>query len=176
MVSFGAVMAEPSLKNSFYGKTRPISDNFNENALSKSGFTRAEHEGFDDPKIVMEKFRQWILKNSKGRPVFMSDNLAFDWQWINYYFHEFLGMNPFGFSGRRIGDIYCGMRNDMNLNEEWKDNLRKTEHDHNPVHDAMGNAEALLSLQKMGLRFQDLADPHSLAYHELSKVRASVSK
>jgi len=33
----------------------------------------------------------------------------------------------------------------------WK-HLRKTKHTHNPVDDAMGNAEALLEMQKMGLK------------------------
>jgi hypothetical protein len=34
---------------------------------------------------------------------------------------------------------------------EWK-HLRKTPHDHHPVNDARGNAEALLAMIAMGLR------------------------
>lgn len=60
--------------------------------------------------------------------------------------------NPFGFSGRRIGDLYCGMKMDTGLNREWKKLFRKTKHDHNPVNDAKGNAEALLAMKKMGLK------------------------
>jgi len=45
--------------------------------------------GFDDPKAVMNMFADWLDQNSKGRPVFVSDNLAFDWQFINCYFHAF---------------------------------------------------------------------------------------
>jgi hypothetical protein len=100
----------------------------------------------------MIKFKDWILANSVGRPVFISDNLAYDWQWINWYFHTYTEGNPFGFSGRRIGDIYCGMMKNMSLNGDWKRKLRKTRHTHNPVDDAMGNAEALLSMQDMGLK------------------------
>ena len=33
---------------------------------------------------------------------------------------------------------------------KWK-YLRKTNHDHNPVNDAKGNAEALLEMRRMGL-------------------------
>jgi hypothetical protein len=97
----------------------------------------------------MERFERWILESSKGRPVFASDNLAFDWQWINYYFHAYLGRNPFGWSGRRIGDLYCGMVKDGYA--QWK-HLRRTSHDHDPLHDARGNAEALLAMIDMGLK------------------------
>ncbi len=151
MVCFGAIIVEPSLTKTFYGKTAPISNNWVPNALAISGFSREQHLKFDDPKSVMIEFENWIKQNSKGRPTFISDNLAFDWQWINWYFHYFLGRNPFGFSGRRIGDLYCGMKMDCKLNYEWKRLYRKTKHDHNPVNDAKGNAEALLSFRKMGL-------------------------
>jgi hypothetical protein len=50
----------------------------------------------------------------------MAGNVAFDWQFINYYFHRFLGRNPFGFSGRRIGDLYAGMVKDASKATEWK--------------------------------------------------------
>ena len=152
MVCFGAVVVEPSLNKTFYGKTKPISDIWIPDALKVSGFSRSEHESFDDPKKVMEDFALWVEKNSVGKPTFISDNPAFDWQWINYYFHTFLGKNPFGFSARRIGDLYCGMKMDCGLNSEWKRLYRKTTHDHNPVNDAKGNAEALLAMKKMGLK------------------------
>jgi hypothetical protein len=32
--------------------------------------------------------------------------------------------------------------------------LRKTAHTHNPVDDAMGNAEALLEMQRLGLKIR----------------------
>ena len=112
MVCFGAVLFDEQLGTSFYGRTRPISDRFIPEALAVSGFSREEHLTFDDPKTVMERFAAWLDQHSQGRPVFVSDNLAFDWQFINYYFHRFLGRNPFGFSGRRIGDLYAGLVKD----------------------------------------------------------------
>lgn len=152
MVCFGAVVVEPSLSKTFYGETKPISDHWIPDALAVSGFTRQQHASFTEPKEVMEAFAAWLVQNSVGRPIFISDNLAFDWQWINWYFHWFTGKNPFGFSGRRIGDLYCGMKMDTGLNAEWKKLFRKTRHDHNPVNDAIGNAEALLAFKKMGLK------------------------
>ncbi|MEO7312453.1 MAG: 3'-5' exoribonuclease [Chitinophagaceae bacterium] len=152
MVSFGAVVVEPGLTKTFYGQTKPISDLWIPEALAVSNITRQEHESYDEPKQVMENFAQWLSDNSKNRPVFLSDNPAFDWQWINWYFHTYLGKNPFGFSARRIGDLYCGMKMDTGLNNEWKRLFRKTKHDHNPVNDAIGNAEALLAMKELGLK------------------------
>jgi len=149
MVSFGVVVVEPSLSKTFYGQTRPISEDWVPEALAISGHTREEHLKFGDPKEVMEKFAQWLESvNSNGRPIFITDNVAFDWQFINYYFHKYLGRNPFGFSGRRIGDLYCGMV--KNAFAKWK-HLRITKHTHHPVDDAKGNAEAILAMKKMGL-------------------------
>ena len=151
MVSFGAVIVEPSLSKTFYGETKPISISWIPEALAVSGFSREQHLGFEDPMPVIQRFDRWIKENSKGHPIFISDNLAFDWQWINYYFHFFTGKNPFGFSGRRIGDLYAGMKMDTFI--KWK-HLRKTIHDHNPVNDAKGNAEVLLQMQEMGLNIK----------------------
>ena len=107
-----------------------------------------------NPKITLQE-KSWLNQFYGTRdfqPIFISDNLAFDWQWINFYFHTFYGRNPFGHSGRRIGDLYCGMMKDGGLNQEWKRKYRKTKHTHNPVDDAKGNAEALLEFKKLGLK------------------------
>jgi DNA polymerase III epsilon subunit-like protein len=150
MVCFGAVLFDDTFDKSFYGRTRPVSEHFVPEALAISGFTREQHLTFEDPKVVMEKFEAWLNEHSDGRPVFVSDNVAFDWQFINYYFHRFLGRNPFGFSGRRIGDIYAGLVKDAYRATEWK-KYRVTKHTHNPVDDARGNAEALKKFREFGL-------------------------
>lgn len=150
MVCFGAIIVDDDLNKTFYGKTKPISELWVPDALAVSGFSRQEHEKFDDPAEVMKQFADWIKTNSKGHPIFISDNPAFDWQWINWYFHMYYGSNPFGFSARRIGDLYCGLVKDTRA--KWK-HLRKTIHDHNPVNDAKGNAECLLHFRdELGLK------------------------
>jgi hypothetical protein len=45
--------------------------------------------------------------------VFVSDNPACDFQWINFSFWRYLGQNPFGHSGRRIADFYAGLVGDF---------------------------------------------------------------
>lgn len=153
MISFGAVLVQEDLKNTktFYGELKPISDKWIPQALAVSGFSREEVLKFDDPKEVMEDFNIWIKKTSVNRPIFISDNNGFDWQFINYYFHAFVGSNPFGFSSRRLSDLYCGMQKDTFA--KWK-HLRDTKHTHNPVDDARGNAEVLLKMKKMGLNIR----------------------
>lgn len=98
---------------------------------------------------VMGDFRDWIKKVSKGsRPIFVSDNPAYDFQWINYYFDMTLGENPFGHSGRRISDFWAGIQRDFSKGQGWK-SFRVTPHDHNPVNDAMGNVEAFKTIMKI---------------------------
>ena len=87
-------------------------------------------------------FDEWLNQfKIFDKLVFMSDNPAYDWQFINYYFHLHLGRNPFGHSARRISDYYAGLVNDFHAGQKWK-KLRITPHDHNPVRDALGNLEA----------------------------------
>ena len=148
MVSFGAVIVENGTPRSFYAQTAPISSQFVSEALAVSGFSREQHETFPAPEIAMQNFAAWLAREIKGRPIFVSDNLAFDWSWINWYFHEFTGANPFGFSGRRIGDFYAGVQRDWFAASKWK-SLRQTAHTHHPVDDARGNAQALLQILAM---------------------------
>lgn len=101
----------------------------------------ATFHGTDCTEATFVRFRQWLREVGDGSPKFISDNPAYDWQWINYYFHKYFGTNPFGHSARRIGDFYAGLVGDFGAASKWK-KLRVTKHDHNPVHDALGNAEA----------------------------------
>jgi hypothetical protein len=152
MVCFGAVLV-CNMTQTFYGKTRPITDKYTPESLAVSGFSREEHLSFDNPREVMTSFAQWLARVcTTGKPIFISDNPAFDWQWINYYFHMFYGSNPMGFSARRIGDLYCGLVRDAHKNWEWKKKFRTTRHTHNPVDDATGNAEAIIKMKSMGLK------------------------
>ena len=152
MVCFGLVLVEPSLSKTFYGKVRPKTDFWKPDALAISGFSREEHLTFDDPFEVMPKCADWIKENSVGQPILLSDNNGYDFPWLNLYFLEYNNnVNPFGWSSRRIGDIYCGMKYDSK--SSWK-HLRKTKHDHNPVNDAMANAEAVLAMERMGFKIK----------------------
>lgn len=127
MTEFGAVLFDaPPFATSFYGVV-----------------------GGQPLQVTMQEFEEWVLEHAQGRrPVFLSDNVAYDWQHINWAFWTTIGRNPFGHSARRIGDIYSGLRRNLRATNDWK-RLRKTPHDHNPVNDARGNAEAFWEIVKM---------------------------
>jgi hypothetical protein len=82
--------------------------------------------------------------------MFVSDNNGFDWQFINWYFHELTGANPFGHSSTNLGSLYKGVVKDTSKNFK---HLRRAKHTHHPVDDARGNAEALLHMRDtLGLK------------------------
>lgn len=151
MISLGAVLveSEPDLgSHTFYAQFAPITKDWDKEALSISGHTREECLKFPGPTSGMQRFRAW-LDEIGGRPLFISDNNGFDWQFVNYYFHRFVGHNPFGHSSTNLGSLYKGLVRDTTKNFK---HLRKTKHTHHPVDDAKGNAEALLEMIKMGLK------------------------
>src|SRR5215471_3974244 len=98
MISFGAVLVNERLQQTFYKRLKPISDNFLLGALAISGFSREETLSFDDPEIAMREFTNWINTVSVGDPIFISDNNGYDWMFICWYFHHFTKTNPFGYS------------------------------------------------------------------------------
>lgn len=152
MICFGAVLVDEKLDKTFYGKIKPISANYIPEALAVSGFTREETLQFDEPAVVMQHFKQWIIAVCKDRPVFISDNNGFDWMFICWYFHHFIQENPFGYSSYNLGSLYKGIVKDTFKNFK---HLRRTAHTHDPVDDAKGNAEALITMKKeMGLKIR----------------------
>jgi hypothetical protein len=152
LISLGAVLVNQALDKTFYGRCRPISDRFIPEALAVSGHTRQETLQFEEPATVMRDFKEWLAQTCKGRPVFISDNNGFDWMFVCWYFHHFLGENPFGHSSQNLGSLYKGLVKDTFQNFK---HLRRTTHTHHPVDDAKGNAEALLTMKgEMGLKIK----------------------
>ncbi len=148
MVCFGAVVVEPGLSRTYYGGLiKPVSDKWIPEAIAVSGFTREQAQAGRAPADVMAEFVAW-LKGLRGQPRFVSDNNCFDWQFVNWYLWHFTGGNPFGHSSTNLGSLYKGLVRQMSKNFK---HLRKTGHDHNPLNDAIGNAEAMLQLKELGL-------------------------
>jgi hypothetical protein len=151
MVCIGALIVEPGLERTFYAQLRPISERWLPEALAVAGFSREQTLGFEDPAPVMERFAAWVEAQAPHRRFFVSDNNGFDWQFVNWYLHHFVGRNPFGHSSMNLGSLYKGMVRDV-----WQSfkHLRRTEHTHNPLDDARGNAEALLAMKELGLKIK----------------------
>ncbi len=68
----------------------------------------------------MSKKTPWVFVDCEARGtspvhgvlVFVSDNPAYDWQWIAGMFDRAGLDNPFGHSGRRISDFWAGLNGD----------------------------------------------------------------
>jgi DNA polymerase III alpha subunit (gram-positive type) len=110
MLSIGAcVVGFP--ENSFYAELKPLNDNALPEAMSvsKLNLTSLKLNG-KDPATVMSDFKNWVhISRGERKPVFVGFNACFDWSFVNWYFHKFLGENPFGFGALDIKAYYMGM-------------------------------------------------------------------
>ena len=98
---------------------------------------------------VAGQLMEWLSAAcGNSRPIFVSDNPAYDFMWLAGMFDAANMPNPFGHSGRRISDFWAGLHQDWQNTQSWK-SLRKTKHDHHPVNDAMGNLEAFERIVQM---------------------------
>lgn len=59
----------------------------------------------------MANFEAWIqaVTPSGAVPVCVAYPISFDWMFVAYYFHRFLGRNPFGIAGLDVKSFYAGM-------------------------------------------------------------------
>jgi hypothetical protein len=115
-------------------------------AVDLNALREGRTETFHGTDCSEQTFRQFRECWNHGSPLSLSRTTpACDFQWINFYFWRYVGENPFGHSGRRIADFYAGLVGDFRSTQKWK-RLRRTKHDHHPVHDALGNAEALIRM------------------------------
>ncbi len=153
MTSFGVVAVRPGLDDTFYAELRPLPDaGCDEQALAVGGMSMEYLESNGrDPVEAMTDLAEWLNETSKGHPVLISDNPGFDAMFITYYFTLAGIKNPFGFSSRRIGDLYAGFVGDAGKANAWK-KLRTERHTHNALDDARGNAGALLAIADQGLK------------------------
>jgi ribonuclease T len=147
LLSIGACDVDDATRT-FSVELQPINANADPKALEVSGFSLEElvRTG-TPPKQAMAAFAAWIqsLVSENGTPVFVGFNAPFDWSFINYYFHKYLGMNPFGFSALDIKAYYMGA-----TGCSWKETRSSAldaelkpaqKSDHNALHDATYQAE-----------------------------------
>lgn len=98
----GARFEKPAtLDKTFYRELRPISDEFETEALAVNGLDRDRlvREG-DTPASAMTAASEWIRGIAGvGQPVLVAYPLSFDWAWLYWYFVRFgEGGSPFDHS------------------------------------------------------------------------------
>jgi Exonuclease len=78
-------------RNSFYTELRPISKEFQQEALTVNGLDRERlcKEG-KSPEVAMDEAARWVRRMAgEGRPVLVAYPLSFDWSWLYWYFVRF---------------------------------------------------------------------------------------
>jgi ribonuclease T len=109
LLSIGACNAEDDIE-SFYVELKPINRNAVPEALKVTGLSldKLGEHGIT-PSDAMKDFANWIARiTGDDTPVFVGFNAPFDWSFVNYYFHKFIGNNPFGFTALDIKALYMG--------------------------------------------------------------------
>jgi ribonuclease T len=97
-------------EQSFFCRLKPISMEADPDAMKVTGLSLDELAISGTlPKAAMAKFADWVEKQASGTtPVFVGLNAAFDWSFVNYYFHLHLNHNPFGFAPLDIKSMFFG--------------------------------------------------------------------
>jgi len=144
MTSLGAVIINEELNKTFKINIKPISKKFDPNRRQFIDETDAV-----DAKEAMQKFKDWILKNSSGKPVFISDNNGFDWMFVCWYFWHFLNENPLSYNSQNLNSLNKGLEKDL---QAKIDLLRKRDLTHDALEDAKDNAKIFLELKKKYLK------------------------
>lgn len=147
LLSIGAcLVSEP--KTSIYLELKPDSVKHDPEALAVSGLDleKLKHEGLT-PLEAMRALDQWLKSSCppKQKVIFVGLNAPFDWSFINYYFHKYLGNNPFGFTAIDIKAYFMGAI-DCSWNETRSSQMAATlkprsSPNHNALDDARFQAE-----------------------------------
>ncbi len=147
MLSIGACVIF-DVSRTFACELKPISAKSSPDAIRVSGLSleKLAQTGLT-PRDAMSEFSEWLLRvcMANTRPIFVGFNAPFDWSFVNYYFHKYIGMNPFGFAALDIKALYMGVTGcrwddtrSSKMAERLKPELSGT---HNALSDALYQAE-----------------------------------
>lgn len=144
----------------FYRELRPISDNFEPEALEINGLDRdrLRVEGAD-PQLAMTEAASWIKKTCpECRPVLVAYPVAFDWAFLYWYFERFAkDGSPFGHSScldiRTLYHAIAGTVFDRSGKNAMPEFLQPVApHTHNALDDAVEQGELFSNLFGWAIR------------------------
>lgn len=132
-----------------YSELRPISDEYQEEALEINGLDRKRlcYEGIA-PEVAMNQAYKWVKQIAgKANPVLVAYPLSFDWTWLYWYFIRFSELgSPFGYS--RCFDIKTALavKGRLPITEASRSRLDPSlramhKHTHHAIDDAIEQAE-----------------------------------
>lgn len=159
MLSFGMVYAgwfdgarfhrvDPAA-SSFYRELKPISDDYQEEALAVNGLDRSRLavDGLD-PREAMTQAHDWVRSLAgNATPVLVAYPLSFDWTWLYWYFVRFSANgSPFSHSScydmKTAFAVKAGLPIAAAGRSRLPSHLKPTvRHTHHALDDAIGQAE-----------------------------------
>lgn len=149
----GVRFERPATDQSFYRELRPISAEFDPEALAVNGLDR-DRLMIDgrDPAAAMQEAATWVRTIAgHGVPVLVAYPLSFDWSWLYWYFVRFAAGSPFNHS--RCFDVKTAFavkgrrRISASGRDELPEELRPAmAHTHNALDDAREQAEIFARL------------------------------
>jgi ribonuclease T len=163
MLSVGACVVGRR-DDGFYAELKPINSNAVSDALKVTGFdlTQLGTTG-DRPEEAMANLRAWVASvGADTSVIFAGFNAGFDWSFVNWYFHRFLGENPFGFAPLDIKSYYMGLTGCSWA--ETKSSRIRAEYQarrpgrHNALVDARTQAEMFEKMLARGMRSTHLRE------------------
>jgi hypothetical protein len=164
MLSFGIVYAgsfdglhfdrPKAYDRSLYKELKPISENFEPEALFINGLDRdrLSREG-EAPKKAMTETCRWVNEVAGvARPVLVAYPLSFDWTWLYWYFVRFSAEgSPFDYS--RCFDIKTALavKASIPISEAGRSRIipslrSKRPHSHHALDDAIEQAELFANI------------------------------
>jgi hypothetical protein len=131
-----------------YCELKPISDEFDPDALGVSGLDRERlrRDGLE-PETAMQQARRWVTEQGRGdRPVLVGYPVVFDWLFLHWYFMRFTGDSPFGFSSALDMKTMYQQKARVTLDRAGHNDLppflqSTRRHTHNALDDALEQAE-----------------------------------
>ncbi len=147
LLSIGACNADAP-EQTFFREMKPVTRKADPKALEITGLSldRLAQDGLE-PATAMRAFSDWLseVATADAKLVFVGLNAPFDWSFVNYYFHHYLGINPFGFAALDIKALYMGAYAcnwSETSSKKMAAKLHPSSHgDHNALHDALYQAE-----------------------------------
>jgi hypothetical protein len=139
----------PNYGQTFYKELRPISNQFEQEALRINGLDRERlcREG-EAPESTMSEAYKWV-RNTAGQatPVLVAYPLSFDWSWLYWYFIRYSTEgSPFGYSWCFDIKTAFAIKAAIPISEAGRSRLypsliSKRHHTHHALADAMEQAD-----------------------------------
>ncbi len=141
----------------FYFELKPISEGFDDHAMSIHGIPRShlEENGLDAREVLIA-ISAWVdtVKGDAERVLFVGHNAPFDWMYVAWYYAWAGLKNPFGYNALDTKAMMMG-RLALPWRECNKERLvvayphlqaPRPEDVHNALHDAQFQADILIAL------------------------------